>query len=702
MNPSCPDVPPKTFTFGANDNVTQGTSGSRLRRSRSWFGRVPDTRGADRVGFPMSPSCPDVPPKTFTFGANDNVTQGTSGSRLRRSRSWFGRDSDGESSDDDGEFELESFPLTQLSLGVWHAKTHVGLRIVFATGRFVFVVVRRRRVLKPGTFVRTVERVKRTVKRHFDLDMPLSPFSVNGRTRTGREDVRGVVTGAGTSSARIEKENENATTSAAENTSVRFVQGTSAADPKTMTHPTRRASTGKHNTRRESTHDTKLVLTYEIKHDDVVGLNYANALCLDGRLAVEAKKVTKRAFQSFEQAVAFFSRDEETTASGGFADNAPARCDDAGYSFVPKNVHPGGVGRGGARRSVTAGTKNDERDAKHKRARCSAHGTPVVTRLVEASYSEPPFDDTSKHAQDDKVPSPQTPPRHDEAPTLVSREPFLESKNDDAGVFSTPAVSGVFKRDSIGGRLGGYGSYAQGAHESNAAPSASPPPPSETFKDVTLFAFFDDALLPDALRKRVMKKQRLLTLYEDGIPVWALVFAQFGVYYRPWLRTVFRVVFIALTVFSAITGVRDLRNMENSAESSSKNFSLSLVGLISGFRLGLVDPKTVRTLLTLLNAVTKSATRVLMFIAYVAGRLTIHRLSIAMAIGKFGRALPKTFAKAHFGSKKRVTDDTYGTSGTATSTSAAFSSPAMRHRKPRTPALGVATAGAARNDWKTD
>jgi len=318
---------------------------------------------------------------------------------------------------------------------VWHAKTHVGLRIVFATGRFVFVVVRRRRVLKPGTFVRTVERVKRTVKRHFDLDMPLSPFSVNGRTRTGREDVRGVVTGAGTSSARIEKENENATTSAAENTSVRFVQGTSAADPKTMTQHTRRASTGKHNTRRESTHDTKLVLTYEIKHDDVVGLNYANALCLDGRLAVEAKKVTKRAFQSFEQAVAFFSRDEETTASGGFADNAPARCDDAGYSFVPKNVHPGGVGRGGARRSVTAGTKNDERDAKHKRARCSAHGTPVVTRLVEASYSELPFDDTSKHAQDDKVPSPQTPPRHDEAPTLVSREPFWNPKT------TTPAYS---------------------------------------------------------------------------------------------------------------------------------------------------------------------------------------------------------------------------------------------------------------------
>ena len=73
---------------------------------------------------------------------------------------------------------------------MWHAKTHVSLCIVFATGRFVFVVVRRRRVLKPGTFVRTVERVKRTVKRHFDLDMPLSPFSVNGRTRKGRGDVR--------------------------------------------------------------------------------------------------------------------------------------------------------------------------------------------------------------------------------------------------------------------------------------------------------------------------------------------------------------------------------------------------------------------------------------------------------------------------------------------------------------------------------
>ena len=39
-----------------------------------------------------------------------------------------------------------------------------------------------------------------------------------------------------------------------------------------------------------------MVVAFEIKWDDVCGLNYHNPLCLDGRVVMEAAKLTKRQF----------------------------------------------------------------------------------------------------------------------------------------------------------------------------------------------------------------------------------------------------------------------------------------------------------------------------------------------------------------------------------------------------------------------
>jgi hypothetical protein len=85
--------------------------------------------------------------------------------------------------------------------------------------------------------------------------------------------------------------------------------------------------------------------------------------------------------------------------------------------------------------------------------------------------------------------------------------------------------------------------------------------PAETvFTHKTLVVHFADPLLPDALRRRVQSSPGLglLRLYETGLPPWALFLPQYGFYYRPWLRTLARALFVLVSVLSMTAGFYDL------------------------------------------------------------------------------------------------------------------------------------------------
>jgi hypothetical protein len=444
------------------------------------------------------------------------------------------------------------------------------------------------------------------------------------------------------------------------------------------------------------------VLTYEIKHVDIVGLNYVNQLCLDGRLAVESKKVYKRAFGSFDKAVAFFSDvgdgsndSSNVKTTGNITDNAPAHHTPSTRTTFKSMAT--GIGRGGARRvsnSHRAARLSVGDNSKHKRARASAPSVPLATKFEKCADNNPYAD-----SKENKLPSLCTPPR-EEPVTPIARKPFFRLASDSAsGVFNTPAASKSVSQNELnasrdecdGSNVQAGGSAVLVYDGSTVHNTNTSTIYTEVFHNQTLLVLFDDCNLPHALRDRINKNRRLLTLVEDGIPVWALFLPSVGVYYRPWVRIVFRVLFICLTVFSAMSGLRDLRN----TDADGKNFSLSLVGLISGLRLGLVDPRTVRTIVTVVNAFTRSIARVLLFIAYVLGRFTIHRLSIAMAVKRQWRQLPKTLSKAHgFIAKRKGVGHKVGetvgegvtttTSNTTTLSSTTLSSP-VRSRKLKTP-----------------
>jgi hypothetical protein len=73
-------------------------------------------------------------------------------------------------------------------------------------------------------------------------------------------------------------------------------------------------------------------------------------------------------------------------------------------------------------------------------------------------------------------------------------------------------------------------------------------------KDLTIVAYFDDPILPFALKEviNMREKKQLLRLYEASLPSWTVVLAQYG-FYKPWLRFAVKyIVFIASLITMAL------------------------------------------------------------------------------------------------------------------------------------------------------
>ncbi|KAK9820431.1 hypothetical protein WJX72_010299 [[Myrmecia] bisecta] len=90
-----------------------------------------------------------------------------------------------------------------------------------------------------------------------------------------------------------------------------------------------------------------------------------------------------------------------------------------------------------------------------------------------------------------------------------------------------------------------------------------PPPstwtvPSHIFECRTVIFQFTDPFVPSVLRPAIQSNERLLKLYESGLPAWAMFMPAYGLWYRPWMRRVTYLLFIAISIFSMACGFYDL------------------------------------------------------------------------------------------------------------------------------------------------
>ena len=201
------------------------------------------------------------------------------------------------------------FPLSKMSVGMWTAgpRWHSELRFLLCKDRFVFAVIRSRRRV-----VSTLGRALELVSKFTGLPVPTSPFNLEGGVEGSAE---------GDDAAMPGEANARGDANASSSTPLRFTPGwgwgsgreaairgdTPGADRGTPTNVNGAnvAMDGATPTgaRASLTYE---VLTYEVAYADVAGLDYRNPLCDDGRLAIEARAMTVRAFASFDAATRFF------------------------------------------------------------------------------------------------------------------------------------------------------------------------------------------------------------------------------------------------------------------------------------------------------------------------------------------------------------------------------------------------------------
>ena len=77
----------------------------------------------------------------------------------------------------------------------------------------------------------------------------------------------------------------------------------------------------------------------------------------------------------------------------------------------------------------------------------------------------------------------------------------------------------------------------------------------------TFVTTFDDIELQPALQSVIEPHKRLLTLFETGLPLWAILGPQFGICLpqRPLVRKGLKVAFLALTLMSVVAGLHELQ-----------------------------------------------------------------------------------------------------------------------------------------------
>ena len=468
-----------------------------------------------------------------------------------------GTDARGAWDEDDIPDELEAFPLTSLSLGMWKARSHGGLRAVLGRERFVFVVFRRRRAV-PTLAARASELVSQQLGRHLQIPVPSSPFDLgDASTRRasrafdaalGDADTPRSPRGAtpapdvpatppiGTRDAprasTAAADDDDAPSSATTTTTTAFTPGAASAGAPAHASGFRAAQ--------------HVVLTYEITFEDVVGLDYINPLCFDGRVAIEARRVTKRAFSNLASALAFFRRRDGTRRGTGAETAArftARRSSNDRRANRPEhansNLNSNADADADARRGGGEGSDVGGGGTARKRSRLA-----LESRFAEVA-SIPGGDDRT--AGD--FPGTKTGTGTGtglRVRTVASRSPGTPGTGTGTateGVFSPPA-RGVLASSSSSSLA--WDDDSEGGH------------PGVVFRDRTVQAHFADPHLPDALRARVRARPALLRLCETGLPPWAIFLAGYGFFYRPYLRAVARYLFLLVSSLSMLAGFYDL------------------------------------------------------------------------------------------------------------------------------------------------
>lgn len=245
------------------------------------------------------------------------------------------------------------------------------------------------------------------------------------------------------------------------------------------------------------------VFAFELAFDAITGIDYSAPLIRPSRLVLEAKNVRKMEFDALEHVIDFY-------------------CGFDGLCMATATQPSMGLGNGEHPGMPVSGQSSPEIKA---RARIN-----IINRLNRTTPTLFADNELLRRNADgfrDAASSPSFSPK-----------PFAFDGE------GSPTFGSPTKND--GNAVGTYGVH----------PFSNGVQKVYEFRLITLY--WTDPGLSPALRPVIEGNERLLKLYESGLPSWAVFFCHYGLYYRPWLRLLTWILFYTFTTVSLAIGFYDL------------------------------------------------------------------------------------------------------------------------------------------------
>ena len=307
--------------------------------------------------------------------------------------------------------------------------------------------------------------------------------------------------------------------------------------------------------------DGGCAFAFEVSFENISGIDCSISLLLPGRLVLEAHKVHKREFESLEAAFSYYggADGEATRASldALFGDESPLKQRPAPWETTPSP-------------SPANSLEKEESSMKNSTSPASASTKLTSRRNLGGNFLAAlsgAMDKTRAKVGGLAVKTKSTPGMPPETPASTSSSASFLSKNESVDLSqprleesTTPRMfPRSFSKHSGGTTSSGFSQPIRLSHSaSDLLQMTTPVPEGITYDFRLITVHWTDPQLPELLRPVIESNEKLLRMYESGLPAWATFFPRAGLYYKPWLRTLSWILFYAFSLFSLAAGFYDL------------------------------------------------------------------------------------------------------------------------------------------------
>jgi len=253
-------------------------------------------------------------------------------------------------------------------------------------------------------------------------------------------------------------------------------------------------------------------VAFEVGFDSVMGVDYSNPLVRKGRMVVEACHVAKKEFPSMDDVLMYYyCCDEENLAT--------RKCS---CSVNGEETH-------------SCRDTDVERDSMRKSLLSS-----MDTVADDVSFE---FDTVcDPHAYSDTV-------------NNNNKEEEVQSGKTTLGMNKNGTHS-IVTMEKMQAREGFRNPANKDDVKERVVEEYDTPVKVYSFRSISIE--WTDVHVPCALLPVFEKDERLLKMYESGLPTWAKLLPAYGFYYRPWLRSLTWILFYLFSIFSLAVGFWDL------------------------------------------------------------------------------------------------------------------------------------------------